>query len=145
MADGDVVVKRRPAVPTINEIAHRAGVSKGLVSFVVNQRPGAATPRRHLPGRLRELNRRTTVDLGHIRIAYVARDQQYLHARRHRGALRGPCGPPALRTGPEGTDFTMAAGVAVTRALPDQPPTAAYQQFADQAARTVEVPGGAQT
>src|SRR5829696_4190916 len=73
----------------------------------------------------RELNRRATVDLGRIRIAYVAGDQQYLHARRHRGALRGPCGPPALRTEPEGTDFTMAAGAAVTRALPDRarPPT----------------------
>jgi DNA-binding LacI/PurR family transcriptional regulator len=32
---------RRP-VPTINDVARKAGVSKGLVSFVINNRPGVA-------------------------------------------------------------------------------------------------------
>lgn len=32
--------------PTISDVARRAGVSKGLVSFVFNDRPGVATATR---------------------------------------------------------------------------------------------------
>ena len=46
MADEDVATEHRRAVPTINDVARRAGVSKGLVSFVVNQRPGVAAATR---------------------------------------------------------------------------------------------------
>jgi DNA-binding LacI/PurR family transcriptional regulator len=256
VADRDVVVERRRTVPTINDVARRAGVSKGLVSFVVNKRPGVAAATRARILRVAEelnwrpsikartLSTRTTyalglvirrspeivaadpffpafmagvesvlarqgrvlvfsvvpdaaseerayralvtdnrvdgvfltdlrrhdprvrmleqlglpavlvgcldqtvglpsvnlddtigvasavqhlIDLGHTRIAYVAGDQQYLHARRRRAAFARTVRAAGL----DGlcvmcTDFTMAAGAAATRALLDraQPPTA---------------------
>lgn len=40
--DEDVERAGRRVAPTINDVARRAGVSKGLVSFVVNDRPGVA-------------------------------------------------------------------------------------------------------
>jgi Bacterial regulatory proteins, lacI family len=46
VAGRDLVVKRRHAVTTINEVARHAGVSESLVSFVVNKRPGAAAATR---------------------------------------------------------------------------------------------------
>ena len=46
MADGDRAARHRRAMPTINDVARRAGVSKGLVSFVMNQRPGVAAETR---------------------------------------------------------------------------------------------------